>query len=59
MGCVYGMCLAEAEKDDYEEIRKRPDQFVDYSAVPIEPSEEFVVDGTNFTLQYTLCKWIR
>ena len=59
MGCVYGMCLGEAEKDDYEEIRERPDQFVDYSAVPIEPSEEFVVDGTNFTLQHTLCKWIR
>ncbi len=59
MGCVYGMCLAEAEKDDYEEIRDRPDQSVDYSAVPFHPSEEFIVDGTNFTLQHTLCKWIR
>ena len=59
MGCVYGMCLAAAEKDDYEEIRERSDQSVDYSAVPIEPSEDFVVDGTNFTLQHTLCKWIR
>ncbi len=59
MGCVYGMCLAEGQKDDYEEIREHPDQYVDYSAVPIEPSEEFIVDDTNFTLQHTLCKWIR
>jgi len=59
MGCVYGMCLAEAQKDDYDNIRDQPDQHVDYSAVPIEPSEEFKVDGINFTLLHALCRWTR
>ena len=59
MGCVYGLCLAEAEKDDYEEIRDRPDQLIDYSAVPLQPSEDFVVDGTNLALQHALCRWTR
>ncbi len=59
MGCVYGTCIAEACKDDYERIQDQPEQHVDYSAVPIQPSEEFDFDGINFTLQHALCKWTR
>lgn len=59
MGCVFGTCIAEARKDDYERIRDHPEQYVDYSAVPIEPSEEFAIDGINFTLQHAFCKWTR
>lgn len=59
MGCVFGTCIAAAQKDDYERIRDQPEQHVDYSAVPIQPSEEFDVDGINFTLQHALCKWTR
>ena len=59
MGCLYGLCLAEAEKADYEAIRDRPNQFTDYSVVPTAPSENFAVDGTHLTLQYAICEWIR
>ena len=59
MGCVFGTCIARAQKDDYEKIRDQPEQHVDYSAVPIEPSEELHFDGINFTLQHALCKWTR
>ena len=59
LGCVFGTCIAEARKDDYERIRDQPEHHADYSTIPIEPSEELAVDGINYTLQHALCKWTR
>jgi len=58
-GNLFGMRVEEAQWHDYERIRKQPEQYIDYSAVPVEPSEEIEANGINFILQHAFCKWIR
>ncbi len=59
MGCQYGICIAEAQRKDYEGIREHPEHHYDYSAVPVEPSEEIKTDSRHFALQHVFSKWIR
>jgi len=53
------MHIEEAQRKDYERIQKQPEQYVDHSAVPVEPNEEIETNGINFVLQHAFCKWIR
>lgn len=58
-GNAFGLCVSESDPDGYERIRDEMGTYVDYSAVPIEPSEEIDLDGTSVTLQHAFCKWRR
>jgi hypothetical protein len=58
-GSLFGMHIEEAQRKDYERIRKQPEQYVDHSAVPVEPSEQIEANGITFVLQHAFCKWIR
>ncbi len=58
-GNQFGMCVEKASHNDYVRIRDNPVEYVDYSPVPLEPSESVKINGIAFELQYSFCKWKR
>ena len=55
-GNLFGMCVVKASHKDYLRIRDNPVKYVDYSPVPLEPSEAVEVNGVALELQHSFCK---
>ena len=58
-GCLFGMSVEETQLEDYEQISKHPEQYIGYSILPVDPSENIKTNDVDFILQYTFCKWTR
>lgn len=59
LGNLFGLSVDAVDEPGYEIVLAGPNSEVDYSVVPMEPTEEVRTDGATITLHHVFCRLTR